>query len=547
MGNTSIKGRNRFFSGVAALALSNLFVKVVGLALKIPLREILTDSGMAYYNNAYDIYAWLFTIATTGLPTAISLMIAEDRVKGNRREIKKIFRITMLLLVIIGVLGTSVMLFGAPLFEQAYKIENSALSIMAISPTLLFICIASSLRGYFQGHQNMLPTAISEVIEAVGKMAVGLLLAAYAVGRGCRPFEVAAYATLGLTIGTAAGMLSLIIRKIFFHPDRAADEYSSLVDDTLPIRSSKRILWTLVCIAVPITISSSVLSFSAVVDGIVLSRRLQQIGFSEEAVSKIIGNYKTCAVPLANLPPALVAPITSSIIPMISASVAAKNKNRVKGVMNGALLLTAIIELPCAIGMSVLAEPIVTLFFGRDETVLTYAVPLLRTLALSVFFLGVMTVTCAFLQAHHRSDKPIWSMVVGAVVKVLSLYILVGIPSLNIYGAPIASILGGFAMSAVNLYFIKKYIGFVPNYVKIMIRPLIAAGICGASAILSFRALNMLLPSSYSLFISISIAVIIYVFAVTLTKTLEREDILLLPAGEKLCRILEHLRLLKKV
>ena len=171
-------------SGVLALTIANLFVKPVGLLLKIPLRGILSDSGMAYYNNAYDIYAFLYTVSNVGLPTAVSMMISENRASGNVRQSKKIMKVAMWLFVGIGLLGTSIMFFGAPLFESAYKINNLSFSIMAIAPTLFFICIASALKGYFQGYQNMVPSAVSNVIEAVGKMALGILFANYAVQRG---------------------------------------------------------------------------------------------------------------------------------------------------------------------------------------------------------------------------------------------------------------------------------------------------------------------------------------------------------------------------
>ena len=219
MNTIETKRRSRFFSGVAALTLANLFVKVVGLVLKIPLRHLLTDAGMVYYNNAYDIYAWLFTVATTGLPVAVSLMVSEDRAKGNVRETRKIFRVTMLLFIVVGIAGMSVMLFGAPLFEKAYKIENSAYCMMAVAPTLFFICVASGLRGYFQGYQRMTPTAVSEVIEAIGKLAIGLLLAHFAIRQGYPLHIVAAYAALGLTIGVAGGMVFLLISKLLLLAD----------------------------------------------------------------------------------------------------------------------------------------------------------------------------------------------------------------------------------------------------------------------------------------------------------------------------------------
>ena len=546
MKNTEARSKSRFFGGVIALTLGNLFVKVVGLVLKIPLHNILGDAGMAYYNNAYDIYAWLFTIATTGLPTAISMLISEDRVKGNIKETKKIFRVTVALFIIIGIAGMSVMLFGAPFFEKAYKIENSGYCMMAIAPTLFFICVASALRGYFQGYQNMLPTAVSEVIEAVGKLVLGLLFAGYALEKGYPLYIVAAYAAFGLTIGVAAGMIYLIVTKLLFKPEKYDFECAELADESLEVRSTKKILVTLMMIAIPITISSSVQSFSTVIDGMVLSNRLQDIGFSEDITAQMIGNYKTLASPLCNLPPALIAPVTASIVPLMAASIASGNRKRSKSVMNGALMITAIIELPCALGMSVLSEPIIKLLFGDNASSET-AAPLLSILSLSVFFVSMISMTSAFLQAHKLERKPIISMLIGAIVKLVSIYVLVGIPELNIYGSQISSFLGSFAISVSNLFFMKKHIGFIPNLGKILIRPFAASVICALTAIFSFGCLEGFIGRNPALLLSIVMAMVVYFFVIFLFKALTREDVMLLPKGTKICSLLEKMHLLKKV
>ncbi len=543
MSNIETKSRSRFFSGVVALTAANLFVKVVGLILKIPLRSLLTDAGMAYYNNAYEIYAWLFTVATTGLPIAVSMLVSENRVKGNVKEIRKIFKVTTLLFIVIGLVGTGVMFFGAPFFERAYKIENSAFCMMAVAPTLLFICVASALRGYFQGYQRMSPTAVSEVIEAVGKLVIGLLLANYAIGQGYPLYMVAAYAALGLTIGVAGGMLFLIISKLLFRPEKYDIEYAPLADESLPVKSARKILGTLVMIAIPITLANSVMSFSTMLDGMILSRRLQSVGFNEEIVKTMIGNYKSCATPLANLPPALITPITASIIPLISASIAAGNRERTKRVMDGSLLITAIVELPCALGMSVLAEPIIKLLFGSDSSA-EAAAPLLSILALSVFFVSTISITSAFLQAHKLERKPIISMICGAAVKLLASFVLIGIPSINIYGSPVASCLGCFTISAVNLYFIKKYIGFVPDFRKILMRPFAASVICAVTALGGYWFFGQFF-GRLAVILAILVAMIVYFFVVFLLRALTREDILLLPKGQALCRLLERLHLLK--
>lgn len=545
MKNTESKSKSRFFGGVIALTLGNLFVKVVGLVLKIPLHNILGDAGMVYYNNAYDIYAWLFTIATTGLPTAISMLISEDRVHGNYREIKKIFRVTLGLFIIIGILGTSVMLFGAPFFERAYKITDSRFCMMAVAPTLFFICVASALRGYFQGFQHMVPTAVSEVIEAVGKLALGLLFAGYAVSRGYALHIVAAYASLGLTVGVACGMIYLAATKLLFHPERFEAAVGGADSADAEVRGTKKLVITLMAIAIPITLSSSVQSFSAVIDGMVLSNRLQDAGFTQQATAEMIGNYKTLVSPLCNLPPAFIAPVTASIIPLMAASIAVDNRKKTTQIMNGALMLTAIIELPCALGMSALSEPILKLLFGDTASAET-AAPLLSFLSLSVFFVSLIQMTSTFLQAHKLERKPIISMLIGAVVKLVSIYVFAGIPEINIYASPISSFLGSLSISAANLYFMKRYIGFVPNFGKMLIRPFISALICALSALFSFGFLRDIVGRNVAMFIAIAVAVIVYVLVIFLLRALTREDVMLLPKGAKLCALLEKMHLLKK-
>ena len=539
------KSRSRFFGGVVALTLGNLFVKVVGLVLKIPLHNILGDAGMVYYNNAYDIYAWLFTIATTGLPTAISMLISEDRVHGNFKEIKKIFRVTLGLFIIIGILGSAIMFFGAPFFEKAYKISDSRFCMMAVAPTLFFICVASALRGYFQGFQHMVPTAVSEVIEATGKLALGLLFAGYAVRQGYALHIVAAYAALGLTVGVACGMIYLIATKLLFRPEKFEAAVSDASGEGCRVRGTKKLALSLMGIAIPITLSSSVQSFSAVIDGMVLSNRLQDAGFSQQATAEMIGNYKTLASPICNLPPAFIAPVTAAIIPLIAASIAKKNRDVTKQVMNGALMLTAIIELPCALGISVLSEPILKLLFGDTASSET-AAPLLSILSLSVFFVSLISMTCAFLQAHKLESKPIISMLIGAVVKLVAIYIMAGIPEINIYASPLSSFLGSFAICASNLYFIKKHLGFVPDYGKMLIRPFASALICAITALFSFGFLRGIVGRNVALFAAILLAATVYFLVIFLSRSLTREDVMLLPKGAKLCSVLERMHLLKK-
>ena len=207
--------KGRFFSGVAVLTLSTLVVKLIGLFYKIPMMKYLGEEGMGYFNSAYEIYTLFYILATAGLPVAVSILVAENAEKGHAEGIKRIFRVALGLFLVLGLAGTAVLYFGAGSFSGLIESTGALPSIVAISPMVLFICIASAVRGYFQGFQNMMPTALSQMIEAGGKLALGLSLAVWAVKKGYGIPEAAAFATFGITVGSGLSMLYLLAAKLF--------------------------------------------------------------------------------------------------------------------------------------------------------------------------------------------------------------------------------------------------------------------------------------------------------------------------------------------
>ena len=524
--------RARFFSGVAALTIGNILVKLLGLALKVPLRELLTDEGMAYYNNAYDIYAAMFTVATAGLPVAVSMFISESRVNGRRRRASRVFSVATALFIIIGAIGTSVMLFGAGAFEAGYRITDLRFTIIAIAPTMLFICVASSLRGYFQGYQNMYPTAISEIIEAVGKFALGILLGVYAARRGYGLPVIAAYAAFGITAGVLLGMIYLWINKAFFRPEKYDSEYASLEDDGTSegiFELAKKLL----VIAIPISLSNSVSSFATVIDGMILSRRIQDAGFTETAMKVLVGNYRTCATPLYNLALVFVGPITASVVPVLAASIAEKDKERSDRIMNGSLLLMSVVVMPCALGLSALSEPIIKLIFGGGTNA-EAAAPLLSVLALAAFFSSMIGMTSTILHTYKYMKEPIISIVIGAVIRMGTVWALAGIPQVNVWASPVSSVLGCVTIVSVNLVFIRKKIGFTPRFSRVLVKPFAAGLICAGVAFGSYYLLSRLVGEKIGAVAAILIAAAAYLASVILLKAFEEEDLLLLPKGEKI-------------
>ena len=542
-GSKTKKSTKLFFSGILVLTVSNLLMKAIGLLFKIPLNHVVGDTGMGYFNSAYAIYVTFFMISTAGLPMAVALLISESRAKGNIKQVKRIFNVSVVLFFIIGVVGMCAMMFGSKAFSALMKSEPTYLCIMAIAPTLFFICISSAIRGFFQGYQQMIPTAISQLIESLCKLLVGIMMAMWSISAGYEIHETAAFTVLGLTVGAALGMVFLVISKMIFKESKYNEEFVQLSDDEQITEPVKVILKRLVIIAIPITLSASLLSLANFIDAIIVQSRLQAAGMTQLEATTVFGNYTTLAVPMFNLPPALIYPISYSIIPMIRATMVAGDKVRAKLIMESSLRVAVLIAVPSALGLSALSKPILNLFYTSKSVEM--AAPLLSILALSVFFLCILSVTNAILQACGHERKPIISMVVGAVVKLVSSYILIGIPGVGIYGTPISTFLCYLTVTSINFYFVAKYVGIIPKVRSVFVRPFAAAVLCMITAVGAYALFEKLHPGRLATLAAIAIAVAVYAVLIFVFKAISKEDVLLLPKGKKICSVLQKLKLIK--
>lgn len=546
MGATSkIKSNKKLFiSGVAILTFANIFNKIMGLLYRIPISNQLGDTGMAYFNAAFHIYVWFYMLSTGGLPIAVSMMISEARFKGKTDEIKRIYKISMRLFIVIGIIGTAFMILLSSQFSQACGMEDkAALSIIAIAPTLFFVCVSSALRGFFQGYQEMFPTAISQILETVGKLVVGVLLAGYAINSNFSLKTTAAFAIAGLTIGTMAGTLFLMISKVRFKEDEYNAEFLEQAGENHEVRGVWNIVKTLIVIAIPVTISSSLMSFTTMIDDMIINRRLMSIGFTVDAANALYGNYTALAVPFANMPPVLIYPISYSLIPILRGNLATGNREGALNMCQRALKMAALIAIPCSIGLCVLSEPILNLIYSAERSAL--AAPKLSVLSLSVFFICMLSVTDAILQAHGKEKLPIISMLSGCSVKLITNYILIGIPAIGIYGAPISTFLCYFVITAVNVFFMSKYTDVTPAVIKTFFRPLLASIVCMAASFASYWFLSGVMNPKIATLVAILTAFVVYVFAVLLLGAVNRDDLSMLPKGDKIYSVMHKLHLMK--
>lgn len=529
----------RLIVGVIILMISNIIVKVIGVLFKIPLHELLGDRGMSYFNIAYNLFTTLYLVSTAGLPTAISMMVSEARVKGKKLEVRRIFRTAVCLFFVLGTIGTSIMLFGAGGLASLMGSDDSKWSIMAISPTLFLICISSSIRGYFQGHQNMLPTACSEIIESAGKFVLGIVLGTWAVREGKSIEICAAYAISGVAIGEACGLVFLICAKLLHRQDYS---YTLAVDDGT-VSPSKKILKNLLLISVPVMLSSVALNLTSTIDTFTIINIIKRYS-SAEASEIAYGNYTTLAVTLFHLPSAFIYPISTSLAPALSAARAAENKIKEKSVLNASIKMTVIISIPCAIGMAIMSGPILSLLFSNKDSI-NSAAPLLSILSPAIFFSAILTVTSAALQACHYQRKPIISMLCGIVAKAVVSCALMSVESIGIFGAPIGTLVSYFVMAAVNFIFVLKYVSSEINIFRLIVKPMVASGLASVITLTSYYAISHAGHSTIGTIVSIVLTVFAYFILLFVLKEFKREDIMIFPHGEKIYNALVKMHLMK--
>ena len=585
---------NTFFGGAAILAMGILVVKVIGLFYKIPLVNIIGSEGSADFNNAYNIYSVLLTISTAGLPVAVSKMVSEANALGRQNQVHKVFRLSLAAFLTLGVVSFLIMYFGSEQLAGMMHDSLAAAGIRALAPAVICVGCLSAFRGYAQGHGNMTPTAVSQILEALCKLVIGLGLAYWLVRAGQPSHVAAAGAITGVTVGTILALAYMIFN---FVSTRMREEK----DTQDAPDSARRILSTLMKIAIPITISSSMVGIVTVIDSALVQGQIQKVlisdpdswalyqqvvdfapleaardawqqavssGAAAEAVSQLYGavelaaenisrslygNYSG-ALTIYNLPLSLMAAITASVIAAVSAALARRDRRGAARITGSALRITALLAFPMGVGLFVLGTPIIRLIFPELDA--SVAGPLLSTLGIASIFVCLMLVCNSVLQAHGFINLPVVIMALGGVVKIVTNYNLVAVPTIGISGAPVGNVLCFGLCMVLDLVVIARVIHGRPDYLPLLAKPAAAAGVMGLGAWAVYGLLSKLLSyeevtqagetiqtlgktgNGIAVMGAILIAVIIYAVLVVALRAISREDLSLMPKGDKIAKLL---------
>ncbi len=570
--------QNTFIKGALILAGANFVVKIIGALFKVPLYNLIGEEGSGVFNVAYQIYTFMFIIATAGFPIAVSKMVAESIAKNDEYDARRIFQTAQVLLGAIGLVGSTILFVFAKPLAGLINNADAELPIKVIAPSVFFVSLVSAYRGYFQGRQNMYPTAASEVVEASGKLIIGIIAASAVMSlRAVMPdgtsfptdifsssHERTVYAATGAIFGVTAGtFLCLILMIIIF----AAKEkrVKPLAGQIIRPRSS--ILRELVAIAIPITIGASVSSLTSLVDLATIMNRLvvnpdvfdnyahifaegtefaqsmaeegwEGLVLLQKKANSLYGMYTGQAQTMFNLPLTIVVALSMSIVPAISAAIAEKKPVEAQGITASVLRITMLFALPCAMGFFVLSEPILRVLYSDANAYL-----LLQKLAFAVAFVALVSVSNAVLQAYGKVYYPVINMLVGGVVKVLMNYTL--IPVWGIDAAPIATTACYAMIALLNIICIVRMLKVKLSVVYMVIKPLAATVIMGAAVVLVYGALDRVLPGSRIVTIaSIGIGALVYAVALIVVRGIKKEDVLNMPKGAKIAAVMAKYKLL---
>lgn len=539
----SVKKQN-FLQGAAVLAIATALVKVIGALYKIPLNTAIGKLGFSYFSSAYEIYSVLLMISSAGLPVAMSKLISQYSSIGHYNQVRQVYSTSRTIFLILGIASTAFMMLCCKWLANLLNQPNAWPAILCLGPSALFMVIMSTYRGFFQGQGDMRPTSISQVLEAVFKLIVGLAAAFAIIKLTGNVSWAAGGAILGVTV-------SCLI-SVFYLRHRIIPAYREMPESGEPTDSFGKTAKQLLSIAIPITIGAAGLSLLTVVEtGLYMDRLVYLIGSgqympeltaeglnAQDAAGTLKGVYNM-AQTIFNMPCAFIVPITVSVIPAVTSFLTLKEDSGVRSTEESAARVTALLSLPCAVGLFLLGEPVMALLGDCQDQLLSFGGMLMAMLGLCIFPYAIIQYTNALLQAHGYAHVPVINMLVCGVAKLAVVYILVGNPNIGLMGAPIGALVCYFCIAILNLIAIRKLVPQKPRLVRALIRPALAALTMGVAVWCAYKALRLFFSSALILCGgSIVVGVIVYFLCVVLYKAITAEDCKLLPKGDKIAKIL---------
>lgn len=560
-----------FMHGSMILVIATAMVKVIGALFRIPLANLLGETGMGFYSTAYDLYLPMYSLAMAGMPVAISRIIAEHVAAERFKDVGQTFRVAKKAFMFTGTIGFVLMCALAYPFVIYTKNVGALPAVFCIAPCLLVCCVMSAYRGYYEGMKNMTPTAVSQVIEALGKLVLGYSIAYLIIkirgDLGTTTLSYAAAGALGgIALGSAVSALYLII-KYKREGNPFTTEQLNSADAPL---SSRQTLKNLTVIAIPIVLGSFVTYITSLIDVVMVQRLISKaivespevfndmyadfIAYKQSVATgdgttfaltdlsnALYGCHRGYAYSIYNLVPVITSVLGVSAIPILASAWTQGDNKSVKANIETVMRTTALVSMPAGIGIFAVAGPILNILYSSDYAV-AIATPNLRVLGIAAVFAGITIPMASVLQAIGKQKIPVRNVAIGAVIKIVVNYAFVSIPTVNIKGVPIGTACCYVYICVANIIAIIKYSKVKINLFSVIGKPFLAAALCGLTA---FAITTFIGDSKLISIAAIGVAGVVYIAAIGALKAIEKEDVLSLPKGEKIARLLEKIKIIR--
>lgn len=534
------------------LAMASMIVRVIGLLYRAPLTAIIGDEGNGYYGTAYNIYTIILMVSSYSMPSAISKLMAQKLAVGEYRNANRVFRCALTYGVLVGLVGSGLLFFGA-----RFLVPDVAVCVLQVfAPTVFLFGILGSMRGYFQARGSMVQTSVSQILEqlanAVVSIAAAWLLMQTAVGAD--PTRRAQLGAMGSALGTGAGVLIALLFMIFcFRRSKEGRKAEILSDATGKEEKYRIFLRDTVLVITPFMLSGVIMNLTTSLNQTIYMRMLIDLkGAGETATTTLYGIFSNKAVVISNIPISIATAVSSAIIPGISAAYARRDETGARRQVGNAIRITSIIAIPSAVGLAVLARPITMLMFPQMES-LELASSLLSLLAVTVIFYSISTITNAALQSIGRMNLPLVSAGIALVVQTVVLVLLLRFTDLDVRALVLVSILYSVMIFAVNQYYLRRFLGIRQDVRRDYLQPLVCAALMGAAAKAVYYLVSMAaepvenLPKGFyfrnlaATAAALLAAVLVYGYTMVRSGTIRRKDLLSMPKGQLLVRLMEKL------
>ena len=567
------KNKKSFIKGAAILGVAGLIVKIIGAFYRIPLTNILQRGqldGMIYYATAYPYYSWLLVISSAGFPTAISKLVSEKVAAGDKKGATAVFKTAMLLLLAIGVVTTILLFAGSGVIAKLAAVPDAKYAIMALAPSLLIVSVMCAYRGYLQGMQMMTGTALSQITEQVGKLIASYSLAILFVKLFPARPELWAMGTLiGITISEIMG---LIVIWIVYRKNRRLLPSYKLEGMNVSKSTMKKVGMGLLAIAIPITIGASIMPITGIADSIFIKRLLYQrytmLGFEHELADTMAGDgfvaLRSYVSPLINMPAVLTLALSMSLVPAIAPMQAARDRRGIRKVSATGMKLAMIIGAPCAAGLFILGGPVMALLYtkvrasvgehgtyyitgfisqilnlkpGQEISIYALAGGIMQISAIGVLFLSLVQTLTGVIQGMGRQKVPVYFLIAGGIVKVVSMIILMKFTRLGVLGAAISTVLCYVVAGLGDTIYTINHTDMKVAWFDTFGKPLLASLIMGVFVYLSYNGIYKMGHPTVATLGSVLIGVVVYVICLWALKAFNKDDLSFMPGSNKLAKI----------